>query len=100
MVVDSNSGTTDFTRRIGTFKFSQTTPTNGYTSLVNNWHKNVFNQRDVDYHFEKGGTEHEPTWEAIPTIMGEKHLQFIGSGTSKAKAKEDSAQKIASSGHC
>ncbi|KAG9122183.1 hypothetical protein FRC07_001552 [Ceratobasidium sp. 392] len=94
------AGTTRFTRRTGNYTFPKPTPTNGYTSLVNGWHHNVFDQQDVEYQLAKAGTEHAPIWEAIPTIMGEKHPQFKGTGPSIPKAKADSAYKIATSGHC
>ncbi|KAG8719127.1 hypothetical protein FRC09_011574 [Ceratobasidium sp. 395] len=91
---------TAFNRRSGGYKFREPTQTNGYTSLVNNWHKNVYRQLDVDYKFKNHGTEHQPDWEAIPTIMGEENPDYPGRGSSQPKAKEASAKKIANSGHC
>ncbi|KAG8692718.1 hypothetical protein FRC08_009579 [Ceratobasidium sp. 394] len=94
------TGTTKFTRRTGTHVFRRATPTNGYSSLVNNWHKNVYHQQDVVYNFVNTGTDNVPNWEATPTIMGEEHPQYTGHGTSKPRAQEDSARQIANSGHC
>ncbi|KAG8719129.1 hypothetical protein FRC09_011576 [Ceratobasidium sp. 395] len=93
--------TTRFTSRSGSHKFREATQTNGYTSLVNNWHKNAYNQQDVSYQCtDLGSAAHLPRWQAIPTIMDEVHPQYVGYGSSQAKAKEESAQKIANSGHC
>ncbi|KAG8794005.1 hypothetical protein FRC12_000880 [Ceratobasidium sp. 428] len=94
------AGNTVFTSRSGGYKFREPTQTNGYTSLVNNWHKNVYHQQDVPYRCTNFGTAHQPRWEAIPTIMGEEHPQYAGYGSSQSKAKDESAQKIANSGHC
>ncbi|QRV97256.1 hypothetical protein RhiJN_25275 [Ceratobasidium sp. AG-Ba] len=91
---------TAFTRRAGTYKFPETTPTNGYSSLVNNWHKNNYNRQDVYYQFVNSGTDHNAEWKAIPTILGEEHPQYSGRGSTKPKAQAASAEKIAKSGYC
>ncbi|KAB5588184.1 hypothetical protein CTheo_8371 [Ceratobasidium theobromae] len=96
---------TTFTRRIGTHQFSQVTQTNGWTSLVNNWHKNVYDQRDVVYEPEEvrdpnRSRSDPPEWKVIPIIMGERHPQYEGRGGTIAIAKAVSAKKIAESGHC
>ncbi|KAG8724869.1 hypothetical protein FRC09_013037 [Ceratobasidium sp. 395] len=95
-----SANNTKFTRRRGGYKFREATQTNGYASLVNNWHKNVYDQLDVQYRFKNHGTEHQPDWEATPTIMGEEHPDYAGRGSSQPKAREASAKKIANSGHC
>jgi hypothetical protein len=60
-------GKTRFTRRIGGYVFPTPTITNGYSSLVNNWHKGICGE-DVFYHFARvAGPDHEPQWEAVPT---------------------------------
>ncbi|KAG8724867.1 hypothetical protein FRC09_013035 [Ceratobasidium sp. 395] len=93
-------GNTAFTRRSGSHKFREPTRTNGHAVLVNNWHRGVYHQLDIKYRYINHGTAHQPQWEAIPTIMGEEHPDYAGYGSSQATAKNESAQKIANSGHC
>ncbi|KAF8594805.1 hypothetical protein BDV93DRAFT_515485 [Ceratobasidium sp. AG-I] len=96
------SASTKFTRRPKSNSNWRITQTNGVVSLLNNWHKNEFNQRDVEYvcTSDPNRKGHEPEWEAVPKIFGESHPQYTGCGTSKAAAQKASAQKIYESGHC
>lgn len=44
------------------------TQTNGVLSLINNWHKNEFGQKDVDFvcSADANRKDHEALWEAVP----------------------------------
>ncbi|CAE6422624.1 unnamed protein product [Rhizoctonia solani] len=89
-----------FTARSGGYVFSELTPTNKALSQVNNWHAGVWEGQPVQWVLDQEGTKHQPTWIAVPIIMGELHPQYRGSGVSKKAAKEDSALQIRGSRHC
>lgn len=63
---DPRPSTTAFTRRQGTHVFRLPTPTNGWSSLVNHWHKQVYHSQDIEYQYQAEGPAHMPTWIATP----------------------------------
>ncbi|CAE7172372.1 unnamed protein product [Rhizoctonia solani] len=93
---------TVFTDRRGTHEFIETTQTNGWKSLVNCWHQQVFNGLPVDYvHARIPGTpDHNPIWMVTPTILGEPNPDYSAIGPTTKVAAEESARLIAASGHC
>ncbi|CAE7142505.1 unnamed protein product [Rhizoctonia solani] len=100
MTSNANTNETSaFTARPGGYQFPDLTPTNRALAQVNNWHTGVWGYI-VKWTFEQEGTDNQPTWAAVPIIMGQLHPQYAGSGPSKKKAKEHSALKIRDSGHC
>ncbi|CAE6493436.1 unnamed protein product [Rhizoctonia solani] len=101
MALNANANeTSTFTARFGEYAFPDLTPTNRALSQVNNWHAGVWKRQIVGWEIEQEGSDNQPTWIVLPIIMGERHPQYRGSGTSKKKAKEDSALRIRDSGHC
>ncbi|CAE7146786.1 unnamed protein product [Rhizoctonia solani] len=93
---------TVFTDRRGTHKFSQPTQTNGWKTLVNYWHQQVFNGLPVDYvHVRIFNTPNpNPIWMVTPTILGDPNPIYSAIGPTTRVAAEESARLIAASGHC
>ncbi|CEL57025.1 hypothetical protein RSOLAG1IB_08278 [Rhizoctonia solani AG-1 IB] len=95
-------GGTRFTDRQGTYRFQPPTQTNSWRSLVNSWHQVVYGGLPVEYTFVEtpGRSPYDPEWTATPTILGELHPAYRATAQSVRAAAEQSAMRIASSGHC
>ncbi|CAE6492757.1 unnamed protein product [Rhizoctonia solani] len=91
---------TIFNRRNGNHVFRVPTKANGWASLVNCWHQQVYNDLPVDYDCVQTGADHEPQWTATPRILGERNDDYRATGAKKSEAIEESARLIAASGHC
>ncbi|KEP47509.1 hypothetical protein V565_153060, partial [Rhizoctonia solani 123E] len=93
---------TAFTQRKGTHTFKVPTQTNGWSSLVNCWHQKVYHGLPVEYVNEQtpGTPNHDPEWVVTPRILGELNSDYRASGPNLRDATEESARRIAASGHC
>ncbi|QRV91899.1 hypothetical protein RhiJN_19917 [Ceratobasidium sp. AG-Ba] len=95
----STTGTTTFTRRPIVKDFAlQCDASKSDLAKVNEWHTQTHNA-PVGWEFSNAGSMVHPIWEAVPTILGERHEQFKGVGHTKQVARQASAGQILKSGH-
>ncbi|QRV77107.1 hypothetical protein RhiJN_05122 [Ceratobasidium sp. AG-Ba] len=93
------TGTTVFTRRpIVNDLALQCDASKSDLAKLNEWHTQTHNA-PVGWEFSNAGSMVHPIWEAVPTILGERHEQYKGVGHTKQVARQVSAGHILKSGH-
>ncbi|CAE6386212.1 unnamed protein product, partial [Rhizoctonia solani] len=88
---------TRFTSRAARGIFHDIASTTAARTLMNEWHRSVWNDRPLGWDFENEGSSHEPCWRATPIIMDEPHPEYQGLGRTRREAQNESATKIMNS---